>query len=76
MKAKGYIMTSPGNMMCGKLLHIRARNRASNWEETVLKCLKLVEADGASSVSFPALGTGNVYHVVRVVITTAYKFMK
>ena len=70
MKAKGYIMTSPGNMMCGKLLHIRARNRASNWEETVMKCLKLVEADGASSVSFPALGTGNVNHVVRVITTS------
>ena len=65
MKEQGYIITSPGNMMCGKLLHVRARARASNWEETVMKCLGLVEADGASSVSFPALGTGNIERYPR-----------
>ena len=60
MKENGFIVTGPGNMMCGRILHIKARSKLSSWEETVKVCLKTVEDKGASSVSFPALGTGKV----------------
>ena len=58
MKTNGYIVTGPGNMLCGRILHTKARSRSSNWAETVIKCLKETEQKGASSISFPALGTG------------------
>ena len=58
MKTNGFIVTGPGKMMCGRILHIKARSKASKWEETVKTCLKTVEDKGGNSISFLALGTG------------------
>ncbi|KAK9968212.1 hypothetical protein ABG768_002547 [Culter alburnus] len=52
------IVTSAGNLPCGKIIHIIVRNGPSEIKNVVLSVLKLCESRQITSVAFPALGTG------------------
>ncbi|ROL54451.1 Poly [ADP-ribose] polymerase 14 [Anabarilius grahami] len=52
------IVTSAGNLPCGKIIHIIGRNGPSEIKDAVLSVLKLCESRQITSVAFPALGTG------------------
>ncbi|XP_073672141.1 protein mono-ADP-ribosyltransferase PARP14-like [Paramisgurnus dabryanus] len=52
------IVTSAGQLPCGKIIHIIGCNTPSLIKDVVLSVLKICEANQLSSVAFPALGTG------------------
>ncbi|XP_053377233.1 protein mono-ADP-ribosyltransferase PARP14-like isoform X2 [Mercenaria mercenaria] len=54
----GFVVTSPGKLMCQNIIHVRARNSLHNWADTIKKCLIITEKLGLNSIAFPALGTG------------------
>ncbi|XP_073770751.1 protein mono-ADP-ribosyltransferase PARP14 isoform X2 [Danio rerio] len=52
------IVTSSGQLPCGKIIHISGCNGLSTIKEVVLSVLKLCESHQFTSIAFPALGTG------------------
>ncbi|KAK0149730.1 Poly [ADP-ribose] polymerase 14 [Merluccius polli] len=54
----GMIMTKPGNLKCQKILHLPGRNDPQDIQLAVEAALVLVEQNRYTSISFPALGTG------------------
>ncbi|XP_066544429.1 protein mono-ADP-ribosyltransferase PARP14 isoform X2 [Amia ocellicauda] len=54
----GIIMTRPGNLQCQKIVHIVGQSDPSNIKDTVKHVLQVCEEKRFTSVSFPALGTG------------------
>uniref|UniRef100_A0A8C5BP42 Poly [ADP-ribose] polymerase n=1 Tax=Gadus morhua TaxID=8049 RepID=A0A8C5BP42_GADMO len=54
----GMILTTPGNLMCKKILHLLGRSNPQDIQDTMKAALVLVEQNQYTSISFPALGTG------------------
>ncbi|XP_030198904.1 protein mono-ADP-ribosyltransferase PARP14-like isoform X1 [Gadus morhua] len=54
----GMILTTPGNLMCKKILHLPGRRNPQDIQDTMKAALVLVEQNQYTSISFPALGTG------------------
>ncbi|XP_059895724.1 poly(ADP-ribose) polymerase family member 14-related sequence 1 isoform X1 [Gadus macrocephalus] len=54
----GMILTTPGNLMCKKILHLAGRSNPQDIKDTMKDALVLVEQNQYTSISFPALGTG------------------
>ncbi|XP_076875523.1 protein mono-ADP-ribosyltransferase PARP14 isoform X2 [Brachyhypopomus gauderio] len=52
------IVTSGGQLPCRNIIHVTGRNLPADIKEAVYRVLKLCEEKRFSSVSFPALGTG------------------
>ncbi|KAJ7996607.1 hypothetical protein DPEC_G00238810 [Dallia pectoralis] len=52
------MMTSAGSLPCGKIIHVVGQNDPGIIKETVSGVLKMCEENKVTSVSFPALGTG------------------
>ncbi|XP_026883853.2 protein mono-ADP-ribosyltransferase PARP14-like isoform X1 [Electrophorus electricus] len=55
---KDMIVTSGGQLPCRNIIHIMGRNSPVHIKDAVYSVLKLCEEKRFSSVSFPALGTG------------------
>ncbi|CAL8240700.1 unnamed protein product [Merluccius merluccius] len=54
----GMIMTKPGNLKCQKILHLPGSSDPQDIQLAVEAALVLVEQNHYTSISFPALGTG------------------
>ncbi|XP_073711243.1 poly(ADP-ribose) polymerase family member 14-related sequence 1 isoform X2 [Misgurnus anguillicaudatus] len=55
---KGYIMTQAGNLQCKKIIHIAAQSNAVHIEKIVKRALEKCAKERFTSISFPAIGTG------------------
>ncbi|XP_056389292.1 protein mono-ADP-ribosyltransferase PARP14-like [Hyla sarda] len=56
---KGYIITNSGNLVGSSwILHVSGPSQATHIKKIVLDCLRECEKHQATSVAFPALGTG------------------
>uniref|UniRef100_A0A8C5Q2L0 Poly [ADP-ribose] polymerase n=1 Tax=Leptobrachium leishanense TaxID=445787 RepID=A0A8C5Q2L0_9ANUR len=57
---KGHIITQAGNLLCKKILHVHLSNStADRIKECMTEALQQCEKHKATSVAFPALGTGS-----------------
>ncbi|KAK2839529.1 hypothetical protein Q5P01_013269 [Channa striata] len=54
----GMIMTQPGNLKCKKILHLVGQTDPVKIKKAVTDALEMCEKDTYTSVSFPAIGTG------------------
>uniref|UniRef100_A0A674PIM8 Poly [ADP-ribose] polymerase n=1 Tax=Takifugu rubripes TaxID=31033 RepID=A0A674PIM8_TAKRU len=54
----GIIMTQPGNLQCKKIVHVTGQNKAFLISKVVKSALQMCVANSYTSVSFPAIGTG------------------
>ncbi|XP_063060298.1 protein mono-ADP-ribosyltransferase PARP14-like [Engraulis encrasicolus] len=74
------ILTFPGNLLCKHILHIVGRNNPNDIKEGVQNVLTFCEKRRFSSVSFPALGTGqggaNASAVAEAMIEAVVSFVK
>uniref|UniRef100_A0A3P9DJ63 Poly [ADP-ribose] polymerase n=1 Tax=Maylandia zebra TaxID=106582 RepID=A0A3P9DJ63_9CICH len=55
----GMVLTSPGNLKCKKILHLAGQTDPVKINKTVKDALQLCVKSSFTSVSFPAIGTGN-----------------
>ncbi|KAM7407781.1 hypothetical protein PAMA_003509 [Pampus argenteus] len=58
MPNSGIIMTQPGNLKCKKILHLIGQTDPVKINNIVKKALQMCVKDSYTSVSFPAIGTG------------------
>uniref|UniRef100_A0A665VB48 Poly [ADP-ribose] polymerase n=1 Tax=Echeneis naucrates TaxID=173247 RepID=A0A665VB48_ECHNA len=56
----GMIMTQPGNLQCKKILHLTGQTDPIKINKEVKEALQMCVKNSFTSVSFPAIGTGNV----------------
>uniref|UniRef100_A0A8C4EUA4 Poly [ADP-ribose] polymerase n=1 Tax=Dicentrarchus labrax TaxID=13489 RepID=A0A8C4EUA4_DICLA len=56
----GMIMTQPGNLKCKKILHLAGQTDIVKINKVVKEALQMCVTNSYTSVSFPAIGTGNV----------------
>ncbi|KAG7261003.1 hypothetical protein CRUP_032037, partial [Coryphaenoides rupestris] len=54
----GMIMTVPGNLKCQRILHLVGHSDPQEIQQAMHDALVLVEQNAYTSISFPALGTG------------------
>lgn len=57
----GMIMTQPGNLKSKKILHLVGKTDPAQINIVVKEALQMCVKDHHTSVSFPAIGTGEVY---------------
>uniref|UniRef100_A0A4W3IQI3 Macro domain-containing protein n=1 Tax=Callorhinchus milii TaxID=7868 RepID=A0A4W3IQI3_CALMI len=57
--ADGVVVTGPGNLNCDHIIHMVGQTSAPTITSSVEKVLKECERLQVTTVSFPALGTGN-----------------
>lgn len=56
----GIIMTQPGNLQCKNIIHVGGQTDADKIKSTVKKVLQMCITHSHSSISFPAIGTGEL----------------
>ncbi|XP_072253975.1 poly(ADP-ribose) polymerase family member 14-related sequence 1 isoform X3 [Leuresthes tenuis] len=54
----GMIMTKPGNLQCKKILHLVGQTDPGKINKAVKNALQMCSSNSHTSVSFPAIGTG------------------
>ncbi|XP_024270555.1 poly(ADP-ribose) polymerase family member 14-related sequence 1 isoform X2 [Oncorhynchus tshawytscha] len=54
----GVILTQPGNMQCKKIIHLVGQTDPKKIQELVKGALQMCAQNNLTSISFPALGTG------------------
>lgn len=54
----GIIMTQPGNLQCKNIIHVVGQTDAGKIQSTVKNVLQLCIKHSHSSISLPAIGTG------------------
>ncbi|XP_035764916.1 protein mono-ADP-ribosyltransferase PARP14-like [Neolamprologus brichardi] len=57
----GMIMTQPGNLKCKKILHVVGDSDPVKINKVVQDALQMCVKSSYTSVSFPAIGTGEIY---------------
>lgn len=57
----GMIMTQPGNLKCKKILHVVGESDPIKINKVVKDALQMCVKSSYTSVSFPAIGTGEIY---------------
>ncbi|CAB1339029.1 unnamed protein product [Coregonus sp. 'balchen'] len=55
---KGMIMTKPGNLQCKKIIHLVTQTDTKNIQQSVEGALKMCAKNNFTSISLPAIGTG------------------
>uniref|UniRef100_A0A3B1JSA6 Poly [ADP-ribose] polymerase n=1 Tax=Astyanax mexicanus TaxID=7994 RepID=A0A3B1JSA6_ASTMX len=55
---QGLIMTQPGMLQCKKIIHISAKSDPATIKQRVKQVLQMTVKQKLTSISFPALGTG------------------
>ncbi|XP_025999849.1 poly(ADP-ribose) polymerase family member 14-related sequence 1 isoform X3 [Astatotilapia calliptera] len=63
----GMVLTSPGNLKCKKILHLAGQTDPVKINKTVKDALQLCVKSSFTSVSFPAIGTGQGNAQARLV---------
>lgn len=58
----GMIMTQPGNLKSKKIIHIVGQTDPIKICKSVKNALQMCVKNSYTSVSFPAIGTGKIYH--------------
>jgi len=53
-------MTKPGNLKCQRILHLPGHGNPREIQQAMHDALVLVELNAYTSISFPALGTGEL----------------
>lgn len=53
-------MTQPGNLQCKNVIHVVGQTDADKIKSTVKKVLQMCITHSHSSISFPAIGTGEL----------------
>lgn len=56
----GMIMTQPGNLKCKKILHVVGESDPIKINKVVKDALQMCVKSSYTSVSFPAIGTGEI----------------
>lgn len=56
----GMIMTQPGNLKCKKIIHIVGQADPVKINKVVKEALQMCVTNSFTSVSFPAIGTGEL----------------
>lgn len=54
-------MTQPGNLQCEKIMHVTGQTKAFLIKQVVKSALQMCVANSYTSVSFPAIGTGEIH---------------
>lgn len=54
-------MTQPGNLQCKKIIHMTGQTKAALIHKYVKAVLQMCVANSYTSVSFPAIGTGELH---------------
>ncbi|XP_078259602.1 protein mono-ADP-ribosyltransferase PARP14-like isoform X2 [Rhinoraja longicauda] len=79
-KNSGIILTNPGNLMCRSIVHISGQNGPDQIKTAVNAVLQICEQQKFSSISFPALGTGqgqaNPSQVADAMLDSVVDFIK
>lgn len=57
----GMIMTQPGNLKCKKIIHIVGKNDPVKITKDVKDALQMCVTNHYTSISFPAIGTGELH---------------
>lgn len=57
----GIIITQPGNLLCKKIIHMVGQTQAALIHKFVKSVLQVCVANSYTSVSFPAIGTGELH---------------
>lgn len=71
----GMIMTQPGNLSCKKIIHIVGQTDPVKINKHVKEVLRMCVANSFTSVSFPAIGTGELFQQnVLFIICADYFF--
>lgn len=60
----GMIMTQPGNLKCQKILHLVGQSDPVKINRLVKDVLQMCLKTAYTSVSFPAIGTGEIIYVL------------
>ncbi|XP_051564334.1 poly(ADP-ribose) polymerase family member 14-related sequence 1 isoform X2 [Myxocyprinus asiaticus] len=55
---KGLIMTQAGNLQCKKIIHISAQSNSNLIQKQAKKAMQMCAKEKFTSISFPAIGTG------------------
>ncbi|XP_051998367.1 LOW QUALITY PROTEIN: protein mono-ADP-ribosyltransferase PARP14-like [Xyrauchen texanus] len=55
---KGLIMTQAGNLQCKKIIHISAQSNGNIIQKQAKKAMQMCAKEKFTSISFPAIGTG------------------
>ncbi len=58
MKKYGFILTSSYNLQCKVVAHLKVQESRWGWISVLLKCMERINKKNLSSMSIPALGTG------------------
>lgn len=64
---QGMIMTQPGNLKCKKILHLVGQTDPVKIKKVVIEALQMCVKNKYTSVSFPAIGTGEIYQTVNYI---------
>ena len=54
-------MTQPGNLKCKKILHLVGQTDVTKINKVVKEALQMCVKNSHTSVSFPAIGTGEIH---------------
>lgn len=54
-------MTQPGNLQCEKIVHVTGQTKPFLIYKVVKSVLQMCVANSYTSVSFPAMGTGEIH---------------
>lgn len=57
---QGVIMTQPGNLQCKNIIHVAGQQDPAKINSAVINVLQMCITHSHSSISFPALGTGEL----------------
>lgn len=63
----GMIMTQPGNLKCKKILHLVGQTDPIKIKKAVNEALQMCVKNTYTSVSFPAIGTGEICQPVNYI---------
>lgn len=58
-------MTQPGNLQCKKIIHMAGQTKSALIQTFVKSVLQMCVANSYTSVSFPAIGTGEQHQRPR-----------
>ena len=68
----GMILTTPGFLRCKNILHVTGCNNPKDIQDCMTAALLLAEETQFTSISFPALGTGEMEHLMLIITTNIW----
>uniref|UniRef100_A0A8P4JZX1 Poly [ADP-ribose] polymerase n=1 Tax=Dicentrarchus labrax TaxID=13489 RepID=A0A8P4JZX1_DICLA len=73
----GMIMTQPGNLKCKKILHLAGQTDIVKINKVVKEALQMCVTNSYTSVSFPAIGTGELHreNVMFIIVNPEFEYL-